>query len=356
MFVGIKKYNECKLLIITYKTLKSERNKHMTTYSRVNFNEFIKSKISLNNSLTIDARRSRDFLYSQLKELPNKVEYFPKLYPDNPIYNYGSFSRKTKIRPLDDIDFLYIFAADGCSYYNISNDEVVISVPESSENLRKLLNTDGFLSSRRLANKIKDNISNVSQYRNAEIRSNQEAIILSLSSYDWTFDIIPAFITAEEEDGRSYFLIPNGRGNWKKTDPRIDKERATTLNQAEDLNVLEFIRVIKFWFKNHRLNVSSYLIEILVLKYIEENHIFPLLKLELQYFFKYLHENINYSINDPKGLQGNLNDLTLSKRISIQNKAKESEKAVEEARTSEGNGDYFVADTKWKVVFGDSYA
>ena len=151
---------------------------------------------------------------------------------------------------------MLIFAADGATYNDVLG-QVKISIPEEAKDLFNLLGTDGFLSSKKVANKIKSNISKVSQYRNAEIRSNQEAVILNLSSYHWSFDIIPAFITSEETDGRSYYLIPDGNGHWKKTDPRIDKERTTNVNKDRDLNVLEFIRMIKYWNKIQKLNISS---------------------------------------------------------------------------------------------------
>lgn len=326
----------------------------MSSTSRVNFNDFIKNNISLDPAVTEVARSSRDFLYSQLKALPSKAENFPRLYPEKEIFNYGSFSRKTKIRLLDDIDFMLIFAADGATYSDVLG-QVKISIPEEAKDLFNLLGTDGFLSSKKVANKIKNNISKVSQYRNAEIRSNQEAVILNLSSYHWSFDIIPAFITSEETDGRSYYLIPDGNGHWKKTDPRIDKERTTNVNKDRDLNVLEFIRIIKYWNKIQNLNISSYLMENLVLKYVETHNTSSSRKHELSNFFTYLTEVIYYQVADPKGIQGDLNTLDFSKRQSVSNKASQSAKAVRSALEFEGISEYALADKQWRIVFGDSY-
>lgn len=326
----------------------------MSSTSRVNFNDFIKNNISLDPAVTEVARSSRDFLYSQLKALPSKAENFPRLYPEKEIFNYGSFSRKTKIRLLDDIDFMLIFAADGATYNDVLG-QVKISIPEEAKNLFNLLGTDGFLSSKKVANKIKNNISKVSQYRNAEIRSNQEAVILNLSSYHWSFDIIPAFITSEETDGRSYYLIPDGNGHWKKTDPRIDKERTTNVNKDRDLNVLEFIRIIKYWNKIQNLNISSYLMENLVLKYVETHNTSSSRKHELSNFFTHLTEAIYYQVADPKGIQGDLNTLDVSKRQSVSNKASQSAKAIRSALEFEGISEYALADKQWRIVFGDSY-
>lgn len=321
---------------------------------RVDFNDFIKNNISLDPDVTETARNSRDFLYKQLKELPSKAENFPRLYPAKEIFNYGSFSRKTKIRLLDDIDFMLVFAADGATYTDILG-QIKISVPTEGTNLSRLLDEDGFLSSKRVANKIKNNISKVSQYRNSDLRANQEAVILNLSSYDWSFDIIPAFITNEESDRRSYYLIPDGRGHWKKTDPRIDKERIIATNKDSDLNVLEFIRLIKYWNKIQNIKVSSYLIENLVLNYCETYYVISSRKHELQKFFNYLKSAIFESVFDPKKIQGDLNTLQFSKQQSISIKALNSEQAVKNALDYEETKQYLLADKQWRIVFGDSY-
>ncbi|TQR31779.1 nucleotidyltransferase [Lysinibacillus sphaericus] len=317
-------------------------------------NEFIKKHIDLDSDVTKKARISRDFLYKQLEELPSKAVNFPRLYPSKHIYNYGSFSRKTKIRPLDDIDFMLVFAADGTTYQDFG-DEVKLTVPEEATNLYKLRDEDGYLNSRKVANKIRDNISKVSQYKKADIRSSQEAVILSLTSYDWTFDIIPALKTTEEADGRSYYLIPNGNGHWKKTDPRIDQSRVTETNQSTDFNVIEFIRIIKYWNKIQKINISSYLIENIVLNYVESYYICSNRKKQLSSFFGYLKDAIFEPVLDPKGLQGNLNELEYTKKKLIQNKAVACESAVDKALEFEMAVNYENADKKWRVVFGDDY-
>ncbi|WP_225231403.1 SMODS domain-containing nucleotidyltransferase [Solibacillus faecavium] len=328
----------------------------MTTYTKVNMDNFIKKHINLDTEVTKKARSSRDFLHEQLSALPNKAENFPRLYPGKEIYNYGSFSRKTKIRPLDDIDFMLIFSADGTTYKHIS-ETIKMTVPESAANLYKLRDENGYLSSRKIANKIKNNISKVAQYQKSEIRSSQEAVILNLVSYDWTFDIIPAFKTVEESDGRSYYLIPDGDGHWKKTDPRIDQARVTNVNKNTDYNVLEFIRIIKFWNQIQNIKISSYLLENIVLNYFEEGEgeIWNTKPYQLKSFFNYLSSAIFQPVWDPKSLQGDLNDLEHSKQIIIENKANKSMNAASNAITYENDKKYEEADKQWRIIFGDDY-
>ena len=53
------------------------------------------------------------------------------------------------------------------------------------------------------------------------------------------------FFTAPEyyNYNKQYYLIPDGEGNWKKSDPRIDRENIDKLNETQ----LNIIKLIKYW-------------------------------------------------------------------------------------------------------------
>ena len=72
------------------------------------YDNFIKNSVDLDSEQTGIARNSRDWLYGNLKNFPKVVENFPKLYAGKEIIGFGSFRRRTKIRPLDDIDLMLV--------------------------------------------------------------------------------------------------------------------------------------------------------------------------------------------------------------------------------------------------------
>ena len=74
------------------------------------------------------------------------------------------------------------------------------------------------LNSRKVIEKFKSGLNNVSQYGSSEINRYQEAVTLKLLSYTWNFDIVPCFFTADDVNGKNYYLISDGNGDWKKTD------------------------------------------------------------------------------------------------------------------------------------------
>lgn len=321
------------------------------------FNKFQKDIVNLDSDISKTARNSRDWLLGQIANFNNKDNTFPELYSDINLH-FGSFARKTKIRELDDIDLMIGLSGQGSTYSEYTH-QIKINVAEDARDLLNLCHdyTDK-LNSKKVINKFVCACSDVPQYSSAEIKRNQEAATLKLSSYTWNFDIVPCFITTTNSDGVSYYLIPDGDGHWKKTDPRIDRERTSRINQTHDGNVLQVIRVMKYWNKRPTMpTMSSYLLETMILNYYEtkittaNQHV----DIEFPAVIAYIHDNIMYDVNDPKNIQSNINKLTYDEKIKIKNKAYSDYYKAVDARQLEQDGDMKGSINKWREIFGDSF-
>lgn len=275
------------------------------------FKEFEK-RIKLTNKESENAIKSRDWLIENIKKFPKKDDSFPKLYNEKNLL-YGSFARKTKIKPLDDIDLMICISAEGSKYIEADPDNIDIKVPDNTKNLFNL-SDENLLNSRKVIEKFKSNLINIEHYSQAEINRRQEAVTLKLSSYKWNFDIVPCFFTKPESDGRSYYLIPNGEGKWKKTNPIVDRDRINRINQRNNGKILDIIRIFKSFKFEKNLNMSSYLMEVIILNYYENyNYIGPI-NTEINLIFNYLTDMIKYGINDPQNIRDNINNLDLNQR------------------------------------------
>ena len=87
------------------------------------FNEFMRDTVNLSASKVASARLSRDWLFDQIQKFPDSDSKFPTLktkYSGAHIA-FGSFARKTKTRPLDDIDIMVCMNADGCTLMGHGN-------------------------------------------------------------------------------------------------------------------------------------------------------------------------------------------------------------------------------------------
>lgn len=318
------------------------------------FSQFSSEVVDLDPEQVSLARASHNWLIDQIERFPYTIVGFPDIYYAENNVKFGSFSRKTKKRPLDDIDFIVVFSGMGSTYssfFNIIN----IHVPPLVTKLCSLAD-NGHLNSIKVLNKLLHSLKDVPQYSKAEIHRKQEAVTLKLLSYPWNFDIVPAFITEQDNNGRSYYLIPDGKGYWKKTDPRIDAILTTQVNQMHDGRLLKIIRLIKYW--NNRPiapKMESYLLENIILKFFANSPKIINREFAIRDFFQYLSWAIYEACYDPKGIQGDLNQLDFIARNKISLAASEVQRTATSAIYYSALGDHINAINQWKLIFGNNF-
>ena len=320
------------------------------------FNEFLKEKVNLDPEDTKSARLDRDNLRSRIQGLQTTIEYFPSLYTDADI-NYGSFSRRTKKRPLDDVDMFFCLMAQGATYDDYDPNNIILTTSNTGSNLYRYTNDDNVtINSIKILNKFKKSLESIYQYRAAEVNRRQEVILLNLVNKDWSFDIAPCFRTAEVL-GKSFYLIPNGTGDWKKADPRIDKERTASINQQNNGRILNLIRVVKYWNSRATMHtMSSYLLENMILNYYQyRTDCSEFVDLSLPAIFNHISSAVYQSVADPKGFQGDLNTLTFEQKLSISTRAGSDYSKAVQARAYENNGDLKSSINKWREIFGSDF-
>lgn len=317
------------------------------------FAYFMKNKVNLDSEKVKVARASRDFLRGRIKNFDN---FFPLHSAKN--ISYGSFARRTKIRELDDIDMIFTLKADFCTWTEGYDGTVYMHIPENSEKYKYYCHPDSTsLNSRKILGKFISSLKGVYHYENANIHRNLNAVTFKLNSYSWNFDVVPAFITTEDSSGRSYYIIPDGQGNWMKTDPRIDQRRVSHINSINNGFVLNLIRAIKYWQRRQTMpSMSSYLLENFVLTFAENNEIYQFLDRNISGFLYFLSTNIYSDLYDPKGIQGNLNELSYEQKSRISAKALADYHIAEKAFNLEVvHNDQIGAIREWQKIFGSQF-
>lgn len=93
------------------------------------FNEFMKDTVNLKRQIPM-TRASRDWLIGKMNDF-EKDDKFPVSFPAIHIA-FGSFARRTKIRPLDDIDLMFGLTGQGATYTILSDRITVTSSGEGS--------------------------------------------------------------------------------------------------------------------------------------------------------------------------------------------------------------------------------
>jgi hypothetical protein len=156
------------------------------------FTRFRTNYVDLDPEESKRAVGSRDFLIEQIKSQASANQYFPTVTGE--FLPYGSFSRKTKIRPLDDIDLLVVLAGNGTIAQPSPNDPYKwwLNIANSAAPLARFPDDYGFVNSTKVLNAMRDGLMKVKSYRKADLKKNMQAVVLDLSSYAWNFDIVPA--------------------------------------------------------------------------------------------------------------------------------------------------------------------
>lgn len=317
------------------------------------FKEFLANTVNLSQKDYENGRNSRNWLFDQISKFPERNSDFPMLASE---YNltFGSFGRKTKIQPLDDIDIMV--GLNGFNgKYSTYPDYITIDTNKMPDaKLRSFDDGNNNINSRKILEIFKKELKNIPQYQSAEIKRNQEAVTLQLKS-GLNFDIVPCFHTTKEIDGRQYYLIPDGNGTWKKTDPKIMQDKLSTVNQNNNGNVLNQVRLVKYWNKRQTMpSISSYLLETLVMNYYN-THSFVNIKHDFRSNLAYINNSIDQPINDPNDIDGNINELDQPTIVKLKNKTYEDYYTCCDAIELEKNGDISEAKLLWKKVFGDEF-
>lgn len=315
------------------------------------FEEFIKDKVNLDQNQTAIARKSRDNLIDNINNFSEDIDFF-SVYKDKNL-KFGSFARRTKIRELDDIDLMICLSAEGTRMYSESTDCIYIYGNDSDKENNLLTDGTNYLNSTKVINRFISKLSDLNDYSKAEMHKNHEAATLKLKSYTWNFDIVPCFYAVND-----FYLIPDGEGNWKKTDPRIDNDRTTKINQKHNGKLLNLIRLVKYWNKRKvTLKIGSYLLECMILNIYEDKDEDTNWWDDIE-FKNVLHElslAIKNDVDDPKKIQGNLNTFSIEDRKKISIALENAYKKACKAREYEKQGEQKKAIEKWKEIFGEEF-
>ncbi|MEN5232527.1 hypothetical protein [Sphingobacterium faecium] len=102
--------------------------------------------------------------------------------------------------------------------------------------------------------------------------------------------------------------------------------------------------------------MKSYFLENLILQYYSSGVTsVKWVDRELPKLFQYIQNNVHYSLNDPKGFQGDINHLTYEERMKIQEKANVDYNKAIKAIGFEGAGNMAAAIRLWGEIFGEDF-
>ncbi len=165
----------------------------------------------------------------------------------------------------------------------------------------------------------------------------------------------PAYYGAEPT--LAYYLIPNGGGHWKRTNPHVDDDLIRRINTQHTISVPALIRLMKYWNRRtHKPALPSYYFENICLKSIDGTQRLTRYSEGVTRIFTNLPNHLMSSYPDPKWLGPNLDDgIDYETKQKVRAKVDDAKTHGIAAAICENRGDQRGAIELWGDVFGRGF-
>lgn len=217
----------------------------------------------------------------------------------------GSYKRRTKTKPLKDVDIFFILRASEAGWLDRHAQDLLSEI----KGLLTPAYGESSVSLGRRSVKVNFGVPTSAEQTDEKVMS---------------IDVVPAFASDD------HYVIPDRQlDEWVSTDPEIHEQLATDANAAYDGHWKPLVRMIKKWNDQHERPVKpSFLLEVMALGILNRSfggHY----ALELQTFFATAAERISETWDDPADLGPPVSDRIASEPLQLQAAAKQLATAAE---------------------------
>lgn len=243
----------------------------------------------------------------------------------------GSYGRRTKTKPLKDIDIFVVLGSD--------------------EDWRKKAHPRGVLDDLEAclakaygASQVERDRRCITVYFEKKNQTQHEdGKILSL-------DVVPAFAAGDD-----YEIPDDALGRWIKTNPKVHAEKATEKNKNLSGGWVPLVKMLKSWNRSNGKPIQpSFLLEVMALELVDGP--FTNFPDEARRFFAAAQATIADDWPDPAGLGPPVSDeMTSTGCSTARQKLREAEIAATRAFRAEQQGYEGEAVRIWKEIFGDFF-
>jgi hypothetical protein len=233
----------------------------------------LSTRINIGTALRIAASDSQNVFRALLVTEAQRDPSFPRLLVEaDQDFIGGSFARRTKIAPLDDIDIYipldgggFVHACPGMQSCPLLSDNPTLWNPLQGS---KWMGAEN-ISSGALLDAFADVLR---QYYpdTAKIRKPAGEAVRVMTSQDLGdlgYNVTPCLVLdyPHARELRVY-LVPDGNNGWIRTNPRYDAALTDALS-ARNKNFRKAVKIVKFWNSNiFRNTLNSYYIELALQK------------------------------------------------------------------------------------------
>ena len=233
----------------------------------------------------------------------------------------GSLGRNTATNPVADIDLMVVLDVDGWPWW-----------------MKYWWSSSAFLY------RVRDAVNGESKVKKIGARGQAVRIFYA--------DGLVVDVAAMVQRGPDDYRIPDGSGEWLKTNPIKHEEYLNRENSKLSGDLKKIARFAKEWNKAHSSRLGSFHLEMLVAR------TFTTLgansRTELRYFFDQSRRSL--SVQDPAGYSGNLsNYLSWDAKSEVKASLKAARDRADLALAAEERGDHKEAIRLWGIILGEKF-
>jgi hypothetical protein len=307
--------------------------------------------MSLDASHISQGAKSHSHVREILKNKTDTDNIFPRFIDGD--FISGSYSRGTKIHPLDDIDIMMVMDGNGLCAINkgsIVNAEVRSGNSEDNPILNHL-GFNNLLSSKKIIDLFSSALRE--SYPASTVAKDGQAVNVWLESYNLGIDIVPCFHIIPRDGSQEYYYIPEGgiSEGWISTNPNIDKNISEAFVRRFGDNFKNFVRLIKFWNeKKNSGRLRSYHLETVIWQ-VMRNYSQAITDYghSVAYFFENCHDHLSNNCPDATGIGDSVDKyLSIISRLSSLEKVKETQGHIQSAELSRLLNDYNQYQDAWE--------
>jgi hypothetical protein len=323
------------------------------------FDKLMKHSVQLSKQQHFGVLAARNWFLEASEELcaAEAEDSFPLLRPAYNIHQ-GAFDLGLAIQPLRDLGMLLCIAADG-SACSEGESGYKIKPPQKATRLISLCDTaTGLLNSQRLLEALASIYSAWDEPCDCEIAPSGTELHLKLERYNWTFSVTMGLWVKAKNPLASFYLVPDGTGGWRKSTPKIFKTNLIDFNRFHNNNYFDLVRMFIYWNRRGQIpRLDDRLSNAIVHNYclLKESKLTEFVDVDFSSLLNFIWENIDGPVIDKMGTLGDVNHLDLEERKSLKEFAFHDKLIAEQARYSEGKGDYKRSTSRWKKVFGPGF-
>lgn len=333
------------------------------------FGQLLNSSINIAEGIRTTASDSHNHLREFLGGEHDRDAAFPCILSkkDNDFLG-GSFARHTKIWPLDDIDIYFPLDGYNLVYLQNGNRLPYTVVSDGTVVTNPLLNSRWMEGSYISSVKVVAGFASVLKrhYPNTVVKPDGQSVALKMTQGETSeeeglgYDIVPCFsMQPDDKTQKEFYLMPDGKNGWMRTNPRIDKEIAEDLNVKNNKTYKKVVKILKYWNKE-RLNSAllSYYIELAIARaYLGRNSLGEKIN-KISYGVALGFEAVKNAM--VKGDQSSFLPQSPSVRPGVLTDFNQQHIIAASAISSrawneESTGNEIAAKNFWKKLFGDSF-